>query len=122
MSKYCIIFIGEINDTFQLDSVKLNLKRHFKLSEIQTQYIFSGKEVTLKKNMSQESALQFAMRLDEMGAVSYIEMMAPNIHLPEGISQDRRIKNRREKFERRNQARAGLSAERRIHSDRRKHD
>jgi len=122
MSKYCIIFIGEINDNFKLDSVKLNLKRHFKLSEIQTQYIFSGKEVTLKKDMSQKSALQFAMRLDEMGAVSYIEPMTPDIHLPEGISQDRRIKFRREKNDRRNHARAGLSADRRIHCERRKQD
>ncbi len=122
MSKYCVIFIGEINDTFQLDAVKLNFKHQFKLSEIQTQFIFSGKEITLKKGLSQENALKFAMHLDEMGAVSYIETMASEIQFPEGVTNDRRTDIRRQKFERRNHARAGISADRRVHSERRKQD
>jgi len=52
MSTYCIVFIGEIDDEFQLDTVKLNFKRYFKLTEIQTKYLFSGKEITLKKNLT----------------------------------------------------------------------
>ncbi len=122
MSKYCVIFIGEVNDGFQLDTVKLNFKKHFKLSEIQTKYIFSGKEIILKKELTQEKALEFAMQIDEMGGVGYIEPMAPDIELPEGVTHDRRQFNRRQRVERRDRARAGISADRRIHADRRKQD
>ncbi|MCW8932390.1 MAG: hypothetical protein OQL19_19415 [Gammaproteobacteria bacterium] len=119
MTKYCIIFIGEINDMFQLDAVKLNFKNHFKLSEIKTNYIFSGKEITLKKDLTQEKALEFVMLIDKIGGVSYIEPMPQMIQLPEGITEDRRVYNKRKINDRRNHVRAGLNADRRVHRERR---
>jgi hypothetical protein len=120
MVKYCLVFEGEIDNSFQLDKVKLNFKHHFKLTEIQIKYIFSGKEITLKKGLSQKDALNFAMRIDEMGGVSYIEPMPPEVNLPKDIIHDRRIVGRRHHTDRRDHARAGISADRRIKSDRRK--
>ena len=120
MSKYCLVFLGEIDTTFQLDTVKLSFRQHFKLTEIQTRYIFSGKEITLKKNLTQEEALKFAMRIDEMGGISYIEPMPPELQLPEGVIHDRRAGDRRKRTDRRDHSRAGISADRRHKKDRRK--
>ena len=120
MSKFCIVFLGETNEPFKLDTVKNNFKQYFKLSEIQTKYLFSGKEITLKKNLNQEEALQFAIRIDEMGGVSYIDSMEPDLQLPDNITQDRRLKERRMHIDRRHHARSGIGTDRRINHQRRK--
>ncbi|MCP3850013.1 MAG: hypothetical protein GY694_07220 [Gammaproteobacteria bacterium] len=120
MNKYCIVFLGEIDDAFQLDAVKINFKRFFKLTDVQTEHIFSGKEIFLKKDITQEEALKFAMQIDEMGGISYIEPIAPTFKLPDGLTQDRRFKYRRKFQDRRHYSRAGIHSDRRFHSERRK--
>lgn len=119
MANYRLLFLGEINDSFQLDTVRHKFKNYFKLTEIQTRYIFSGKEVVLKKNLSQQSALQYAMKIDAMGGITYIEAMPVDIFLPEKIEYDRRTGERRLRMVRRHQVRAGLSMDRRIYRERR---
>jgi len=55
-----------------------------------------------------------------MGGVSYIDPMAPDMALPEGLTQDRRTKERRIRFNRRMKTRAGIGTDRRIRQDQRK--
>ena len=120
MAEFNLIFSGEITPDFELNEVKQKFKDHFHLSDIQIQYIFSGKEVILKKNLTEELVLKYALTIDEMGGVSYFEPVSKTLELPEGLIEDRRGGERRKKTERRKVYRAGISAERRVHIDRRK--
>ncbi len=119
MFKYQLIFFGEINESFQLDAVRNLFRKHFKLSVTQTNVLFSGKEIILKKNLNQQDALQYALHIDGLGGVCYIETMQLKVMLPEGVTCERRIKNRRIKIARRHHIRSGLSMDRRLNSERR---
>ena len=120
MSMFNVIFSGEISEGFELDDVKNNFKNHFHLSDLQTEFIFSGKEVILKKNLTQVQALEFAMSIDDIGGISYFEPIKEAINLPPGVTEDRRKGERRKRADRRKNYRAGINSDRRIHSDRRK--
>lgn len=121
MSKYCLIFSGEITNSFNINEVKRHFKNRFKLTELQLKLIFSGKSIILKKNMTQQKVLQFAATIDKMGGISYIESMDKTSPLPHGISCDRRLNQRRIKiYGRRRQKRGGLLSSRRKKQERRR--
>ena len=120
MSKFNLIFAGEISEGFEPEQVKQNFKEKFHLTDVQTKYIFSGKEIILKKNLTQMEALEFALSIDDIGGVSYFEPIKDDIHLPPGVTEDRRKGERRKRSDRRKGYRAGINADRRIHRDRRK--
>ncbi len=122
MNKYCVVFLGEKADSYQLAAVKINFKRFFKLTDVQTEHFFSGKEIFLKKNITQEEALKLALTIDDMGGISYIEPIASTLKLPDGLTQDRRIKDRRTLQDRRRYSRAGIHSDRRFHGKRRKEE
>lgn len=119
MSRFNLIFAGEIAHDFEPDAVKQNFKSYFHLSDVQVKYIFSGKEIILKKNLTQEQALNYALKIDEIGGVTYFEPVN-DVKLPEGVTEDRRKDQRRKRADRRKIFRAGISADRRVHCDRRK--
>lgn len=119
MLKYQLIFLGEINDLFQLDRVRHSFKKRFKLSESQTNILFSGKEIILKKDLNQHDALQYALHIDGLGGVCYIEAMKSELFLPEGVTFERRNQIRRAQTERRLHDRSTLNMDRRIHHERR---
>lgn len=118
MSKYCLIFLGEIHESFLLDKVRDNFKKIFKLTDSQAKYLFSGKELTIKKDLSQNEALRYAMQIDEIGGICYIEPMDPDIELPEGVSHDRRIQERRMRTKRRTFSRGSIRSDRRLSTSR----
>ena len=121
MPKYNLIFSGEINNGLTLDHVKGNFKKKFNLTENQLIRIFSGKSITLKKGLSQQSALVFAATIDDLGGVAYIEQEDETVKLPPGIEKNRRATERRMKTQdRRRHSRGGIQFDRRINSDRRK--
>ncbi|MCU7799379.1 MAG: hypothetical protein KZQ70_04340 [gamma proteobacterium symbiont of Lucinoma myriamae] len=120
MSKYCLTFSGEISKNFKLNEVKSNFKKQFKLSEVQSEYIFSGKHITLKKELTQQEVLLFATLIDKIGGISYIEPMAEKNVLPSEISRDRRFNQRRLKiYGRRRLTRGGHLTNRRKKNERR---
>lgn len=120
MSKYYLTFSGEITDSFKLDEVKSNFKKQFKLSEVQSEYIFSGKHITLKKELTQQEVLRLATLIDKIGGISYIEPMTKNNCLPLDVSNDRRFNQRRVKiYGRRRLTRGGLLSNRRKKNERR---
>ena len=120
MSKFNLVFSGEISEGFELSQVKQNFKEHFHLTDAQTHYIFSGKEIILKKNLTQEDALKYALHIDEIGGISYFEAIEEKIKLPDGVIEERRKGERRQRIDRRHHYRAGIAADRRIKPDRRK--
>lgn len=121
MTKFNLIFAGEISDGFELEDVKQNFQKKFHLTEVQTKYVFSGKEIILKRNLTQEKALEFALSIDDIGGVSYFEPIS-EVSLPPGVTEDRRKGDRRKRQDRRKGYRAGINADRRINSDRRKNN
>lgn len=121
MLKFNLIFSGEIAHDFELSKVKKNFKSQFQLTDIQVEYIFSGKEIVLKKNLTEEQVLKFALSIDEIGGVSYYEPVAEIYDLPEGVTENRRSDQRRKWADRRKIYRAGTFTDRRIHANRRKH-
>ena len=120
MALYNIVFTGEIVETYELEVVQENFKSHFQLSDIKVQYLFSGKEITLKKNLTQDKALECAALLDGLGGVVYVEPVMEKVELPPGVYFDRRVEQRRKKVDRRNHYRAGITSDRRVHPERRK--
>jgi len=120
MSRFNLIFSGEIAPDFELSDVQLNFKNYFHLSEMQVKYIFSGKDIILKKNLNEAQVLQYAIGIDEIGGVTYYEPVSEAFNLPEGVKEERRKEERRKKTERRKSYRSGIVVDRRLHTDRRK--
>ena len=120
MAKFHLLFSGEINDEFELEVVKKNFKNYFHLTDLQINYIFSGKEIILKKNLTQKKALQFALQFDKLGGISHFVSIAKEIYLPLGIAENRRKRVRRKITERRKHYRAGIITNRRLNIARRK--
>ena len=118
MRRYNLVFSGEISHGFDSAQVKKNFKNRFHLTDIQIRHIFSGRNIILKKNLSQEKTLKYASIIDEIGGISYFE---PNTetYLPLGVKDDRRLDNRRKRPDRRKSYRAGHTADRRFHPERR---
>ncbi|MCU7937784.1 MAG: hypothetical protein KZQ64_04870 [gamma proteobacterium symbiont of Bathyaustriella thionipta] len=119
MPKYYLTFSGEITNTYNINEVKRNFKQRFKITELQSKIIFSGKPITLKRNLTQQQVLRLATVIDEMGGVSYIEPM-DKVTLPAGVQSDRRLNQRRVKiYGRRKYIRGGLLSNRRKNGERR---
>lgn len=72
---YRVVFAGNITGDFSLDQTKARFGKAFRLSADKVERIFNGKEVTLKKNMDEDVAMDFAVKLAEIGCETYIEMM-----------------------------------------------
>lgn len=119
MKRFNLIFSGEISPEFNLLQVKQNFKKRFRLSDLQVEKIFSGKNVILKKNLSEEDILKYVSVIDELGGVSYFED-STILNLPPGVTKDRRRFDRRTRTDRRKVYRSSITADRRIHQDRRR--
>ena len=72
---YRVVFAGNITGDFSLDRTKDRFGKAFRLSEDKVERIFNGKEITLKRNLSEEGAMDFAVKLAEIGCETYIELM-----------------------------------------------
>lgn len=119
MSNYYLSFSGEINNQLSLEQVKLNFKNKFKLTELQLVHVFSGKNMVLKKNLTQAEVLYYIAEIDKLGGISYIETMNKTV-LPSGIDSDRRYNQRRIRLNgRRNTQRDSFLSNRRNSLERR---
>ncbi|MBO6556098.1 MAG: hypothetical protein JJ934_11720 [Pseudomonadales bacterium] len=72
---YRVVFAGNITGDFSLDRTKTRFGKTFRLSADKVERIFNGKEITLKRNLSEAGAMDFAVKLAEIGCETYIEMM-----------------------------------------------
>ena len=101
MAKYDLIFTGEVSEGCSLEKVKENFKNHFKLNNNKLKLLFSGKSITIKKNLDQHKLLEMLATIDQLGGVAYFEELQDDISLPESVSNDRRKGKRRLHIDRR---------------------
>ena len=118
MQRFNLIFSGEISKKFDLPQVKQNFQQRFRLTDAQTQKIFSGDNIVIKKDLSEEQVLRYVSIIDEIGGITHFEP-SNGQHLPLGIREDRRQYDRRFIPERRRNFRASSTPDRRIQLDRR---
>lgn len=94
---YQVVFAGNITGDFSMEQTKTRFGKAFKLTLPKVERIFSGKEFTLKKNMTEDKAMDFAVKLAEIGCETYIELMPVEgaEHFEERRKTIRRIRFRR---------------------------
>ena len=115
---YQVVFAGNITGDFSRERTKQRFSKAFKLPMPRVERIFSGAEITLKKNMTEDKAMDFAVKLAEIGCETYIEMMATEEAL--GF-EERRKTIRRIRF-RRGPRPGAIVPDRRLLASRRKAD
>lgn len=70
-----VVFAGNITGDFSLEKTKRRFGRAFHLPADRVERIFNGREVTLKSNMNESEAMDFAVKLAEIGCETYIELV-----------------------------------------------
>lgn len=76
---YRLVFEGKIVEGYQCEQVKQNLSAFFKINGDRIEQMFSGKPITLKKNLDFSSANQFSQTLHKAGALCRIDPPHPAI-------------------------------------------
>ncbi len=75
--RYRILFDGTITGEFDLETTKKRFARLFRLDARRTEAIFSGKEYVIKNNITEDTAMKFAIRIAEAGCECSIEALVP---------------------------------------------
>lgn len=69
MDVHSIIFSGDINEGQDVKTVKESLSRLFKISDVRkVEQLFSGRPVTLKKNLNADQARRYQSVIEQAGA------------------------------------------------------
>lgn len=74
--RYDIFFRGETLENFQIEQVKTQVGLLFKASPEKVEQLFSGKVVTLRKDLDKATTLKFKQALEKAGAKIYIKAAA----------------------------------------------
>jgi len=72
-----VVFKGEVLIGHDVERVKQNLAKKFKLSSLVIERLFSGEPVVVKKNIERQKALKYREAFRQAGAVCTIEWMDP---------------------------------------------
>lgn len=70
--EYDLIFSGKVLDNHSVEEVQPKLKKVLKLSDEQLKHLFSGKPITLKKNINHANASNYADKFNRLGAITSI--------------------------------------------------
>lgn len=73
---YSVVLSGSLVEGFELDQVKQNIATSFKLNEAQTDKLFCGKPVAIKRGIDQTLALKLSKHLQQLGADVEIKTIA----------------------------------------------
>ncbi len=76
-ANYKIIFSGQTTGEYDISTSKARFARIFKLDEDRIERLFSGKRFTIKKNVSRDEALKYALRISQAGCDCLIERVGP---------------------------------------------
>ncbi len=119
---YRVVFAGDLTGEYDLESTRRRFGKVFKLDETKVKRLFSGAEYTIKSELTESQAMEFAMKLAEIGCECWIDLMPD----PDDISQqpgfvERRKGHRRIQFRRGPRAGA-IVPDRRLLLSRRKID
>jgi hypothetical protein len=96
---YQIKFDATITGEFDLDMTRRRFKKVFDLTQPALEKLFSGKELLIKKDLSEENAMQFATKIADTGCECVIERVedpSEDYYEENRASHDRRIRFRRD--------------------------
>ncbi len=121
-AQFRVVFAGQLTGDYTPDQTKARFGKVFRLTPDKVDRIFSGKEFTLKKNLTVDGAMDFAVKLAEIGCETYIELI-PDESSPEADPNfvERRKTIRRIRF-RRGPRPGAIVPDRRLLASRRKKD
>ena len=74
---YSVVMTGKIIEGFDLDQVKANVSRLFKLNGEQLEKMFSGKPVTIRRGIDKEQAVRLRSALTKAGALAAVKTVRP---------------------------------------------
>ncbi len=77
-----LIFFGELIAGFTPDEVRRNMAKSFKLDDKRLDRMFSGQEVVLKRNLSDDEATRYITHLATLGARVQTRPMPPAANTP----------------------------------------
>lgn len=121
-NNYRVVFAGDLTDEYDLAVTKRRFAKVFKLDESRVKRLFSGAEYTIKSELTEVQAMEFAMKLAEIGCECWIDLMPD----PDDISQQAGFVEQRKGYRRiqyRRGPRAGaIIPDRRLLLSRRKID
>ncbi len=92
---YRVVFAGKITGDFTLEKTKARFAKAFKLNAAKAERFFSGREVVLRSNLSEDKAMEFAVKLAEIGCETFIEYAQTDPDFEERRTTIRRIRFRR---------------------------
>lgn len=98
-----ITFAGAITGEFDLPTTKQQFRKLFKLTPQKLERLFLGNEVTIKSNITESTAMSFAIKIAEAGCECSIEPMPDE----NDLTTDPNFVNRRTGGERRVRFRRG---------------
>ncbi len=82
---YRVIFEGEILEGSQVQEVKRALAKMYKKREDQVERYFSGKRLTVKKDVDYETAMKFVKAYERAGAVCKVEELETHTGLEQPL-------------------------------------
>lgn len=114
--RYRVIFDATLTGEFDLKTSKERFSKIFKLSKNKTESLFSGKKVTVKKDISEQDAIHLMEQIAKAGGKSYLEKMADEKET--FIERRQQVYDKRRKFRRGSRA-GSIMQDRRLHIRRR---
>jgi hypothetical protein len=96
---YQIKFDATITGEFDLNMTRRRFKKVFDLTQPALEKLFSGKELLIKKDLSEEGAMQFATKIADTGCECVIERIedeGEEYYEENRAKHDRRIRFRRD--------------------------
>lgn len=72
-----VVFAGNLTGDYTEERTKARFGKVFRLPPARVDRVFDGKEIILKTNLAEDQAMDFAVKLAEIGCETYIEMV-PN--------------------------------------------
>lgn len=85
---YKVVFVGEVIDNRNQDTVKTNLATMFGTGMERIERLFANSPVTIKKNLTRDEALRFRDGIIRAGALCRIENMDGNSEVLVGLSAE----------------------------------
>jgi len=82
---YRVIFEGEILEGSQVQEVKRALAKLYNKREDQVERFFSGKRLTVKKDVDYETAIKYVKAYERAGAVCRVEELEPHAGLEQPL-------------------------------------
>lgn len=95
-SLYQVIFNATMTGEFGPDTTKQRFEKLFGLDQAALKKLFSGRDLVIKKNLSEEAAMKFALKVAEAGCECVIESMPGGPPEQRKKSGDRRKRYRRD--------------------------